>query len=61
MVMKVSVVCKNRSVPKTSFDDPIVLDLVSHLLGIVTHDNNNADPFITEAIEVVVRPKLIGC
>lgn len=34
-------------------DDQAMLDLVAHFLGIVTHDNVNAAPSATAAVEVI--------
>lgn len=34
------------------YDDPMVLDLVAHFLGIVTHHNDNAVPSAIAALEV---------
>lgn len=37
----------------TSGDDPTVLDLVAHFLGIAIHHNDNAAPSAIAALEVI--------
>jgi hypothetical protein len=39
----------------TSDDDPTVLDLVAHFLGIAIHHNDNAVPSAIAALEVISK------
>ncbi|GEM_PF-6273722 len=40
-------------VPLPSYDNPIMLDLVAHFLGIATHHNDNCAPSTDAALDVI--------
>lgn len=42
--MKVFMTYEGLMVPFTQYDDPLMLDLVAHFLGIALHQNDNACP-----------------
>ena len=48
--MKVSAVCSDPAVTIKGNNEPLVLDLVAHLLGMVIHHNDNAPPAAVEAL-----------
>tara|TARA_R110002124_G_C8697214_1_gene493634 strand:+ start:132 stop:353 length:222 start_codon:yes stop_codon:yes gene_type:complete len=55
--MKVLVVYDDPSVLIAGYDDPTVMDLVAHFLGIATHHNDNAAPLAIAALKVVSVPR----
>lgn len=52
--MKVSAVCSDPAVTIKGNNEPLVLDLVAHLLGMVIHHNDNAPP---AAVEALLEPR----
>tara|TARA_R110002049_G_scaffold217251_3_gene388679 strand:+ start:5452 stop:5625 length:174 start_codon:yes stop_codon:yes gene_type:complete len=51
--MKVLLVYDDLTVPEAGYDDPLVLELVAHFLGIATHHNKNAPPSASPRLEVI--------
>ncbi len=48
--MKVSAVCSDPGVTMNSNNEPLVLELVAHSLGMAIHHNDNAPPAAEEAL-----------
>lgn len=51
--MKVLLVYEDLTVPIAGYDDPLVLELVAHFLGIATHHNKNAAPSPSSRLQVI--------
>jgi len=59
--MKVSVVFGDPAVQLAGNADALELELVAHLLGMATHDNNNVAPEIgSDGFEPIAKPKSNG-
>ena len=48
--MKVSAVCSDPAVTMNSNNEPLVLELVAHSLGMAIHHNDNAPPAAEKAL-----------
>lgn len=56
--MKVFVVCDEPSVQIAGDNDPVVLDLIAHLAGLVEPDNIDAAPLLQKAS--AIEPNITG-
>jgi hypothetical protein len=54
-MMKVLLVYEDLTVPIAGYDDPLVLELVAHFLGIATHHNKNAAPSASARLHVISK------